>query len=90
MALDAVKAFDPEVTPTRLLRLEFQADESIEMALVWLIAHTLLYLWGIRASGKVVERFLTRASLESKISLLRETRFVNETTLIGELVEQYM
>ena len=59
----------------------------MDLPLVWLIAHTLLFMWGVRAEGKVVNQFSTRATLERRVSLLRETRFSNEATLIKELVE---
>ena len=88
--LSAVKVYDPAASPTRLLRLEFEADDSMEMPLVWLVGHTLLYLWEVRKGGKIVDLTLTRASLESKIALLRKTRFINETTLINELVKKSM
>ena len=88
--LSAVKVYDPAASPTRLLRLEFEADDSMEMPLVWLVGHTLLYLWEVRKGGKIVDLTLTRASLKRKIALLRKTRFINETTLINELDKKSM
>ena len=82
-----VKKLDPTVTPSRLIRLEFESDESTEMPMVWIIAQTLLYLWGVRADGKIASLILTRAELESKISLLRETRYHNEYNLMKEMLE---
>lgn len=90
LLLSAVKSHDPVATPSRLLRLEFETEDSMEMPLVWLISQTLLYMWGVRADGKIVDQFQTRATLESRIALLRETRFVNETTLVKVLVDQNM
>lgn len=90
LLLTLLRVVDPAATASSTLRLEFLTDESMEMPIVWIIAHTLLYLWGVRAGGKIVSRFATRASLESKISLLRETRFQNEVPLIIQLVEQSM
>ena len=76
---------DPSLSASGLLKLEFQADESQEMPLVWLAAQTLLYTWGIRASGKVVNLLTTRSVLESKINLLRETRYTIEHQLITQI-----
>ena len=90
LLLNAVRVHDPEATPERLLRFELQAEEEMEMPIVWLIAHTLMYLWGTRSNSKTAGRYQTRASLESKISLLRETRYINEATLLEELVNQSM
>ena len=86
--LSLVRHFDPSVTAAKLLRLEFESEDSSEMPLVWIISHALLYMWGVRASGKTVSLVLTRAILESKISILRETRYRNEETVISEILEQ--
>ena len=88
--LSKIAVHDPSVTPSKLLRLEFEAEPSLEMPLVWITAQTLLYMWAVRCSGKIVNYNLTRATLESKISLLRETRFGNEYALIKEVVESDM
>ena len=82
-----VREHDPAVTAAKLLRLEFECEDSVEMPLVWTIAHTLLYMWGVRASGKTVNRILTRAVIESKISILRETRYQNDHLVIKNLVD---
>ena len=86
--MNIFKLYDPTISPASLLRLEFAAEESDEMPLVWLAAHTLLYMWGVRSSGKTVGKFETRATLENKISLLRETRHKNEYELIKNIFEQ--
>ena len=88
--LATVAIYDTLVTPSKLLRLEFEAESDLEMPLVWIRAQSLLYMWGVRCSGKIVNPTLTRANLESKISLLRETRFQNQYTLIKEVVERNM
>ena len=77
---------DPGVSAAGLLKLEFQVEESREMPVVWLIAQTLLYMWGVRTNGNAVELSKTRSVLESKINLLRETRFFNEYQLISEII----
>ena len=45
---------------------------------------------GVRTNGKNVELSKTRSVLESKINLLRETRFFNEYQLISEIIEDYL
>ena len=87
--LTLVRQIDPGVTPAGLLRLEFQSEESQEMPLVWIVAHNLLYIWEIRSNGKKVNIIETRAKLEFKISLLRETRFRNQYEIIKELFEKH-
>ena len=73
LLLNMVRVHDPAVTPQKLLRLEFQCNADDEMPLVWVLSLTLLYMWSTRLGGKIVNRILTRAVLESKISILRET-----------------
>ena len=88
--ISLISNHDPLITPSKLLILDFEAEANVEMALVWVTAQTLLYMWGIRCNGKIVNPTLTRAALESKICLLRETRFRNEHTIIKEMVENYL
>ena len=64
----------------------FTAEDSTEMPLVWIISQTLLYLWVVRTSGKTANLIVTRAILESKISLLRETRHRNEHAVILDIL----
>ena len=49
--LSQISLYDPQITPTRLLRVEFEAGAVTE-ALVWVAAHTLLYCWERRSAGK--------------------------------------
>ena len=87
MMLSMVRLHDPAVTMNKLLRLKFQCEESVEMPLVWILSQTLLYMWGVRAAGKIVNSNLARADLETKISLLRETRFQNEHETLREMFD---
>jgi hypothetical protein len=85
--LSLIKKHDSTITAARLLRLEFSSDTSTEMPIIWIIAQTLLYMWGVRSSGKIVSLLTTRATLESKIFLLRETRYENEHAILSEIVK---
>ena len=85
--LETIRNHDPSVTPAGLLRLEFQEEGEQEMPLVWTAAHTLSYMWKKRATGHVVDLTLTRAMLESKINLLRETRYSNHAIIINQIVD---
>ena len=49
--LAALQVYDP----AGLLRLEFEAGEATEMPIVWVTAQTLLYIWGMRLSERVVD-----------------------------------
>ena len=84
--LSLIRRHDPTVSASKLLRLEFSCSDSAEMPLVWITAQTLLYMWGVRTGGKIVSLATTRAELESKISLLRETRYSNQQVLMAEYI----
>ena len=88
--LAAVRQHDSSVTAAGLLRLEFQDDGDKEMPLIWVAAQTLLYLWTSRVSGRVVDLYVTRSILETKVNLLRETRFTNHQILINEIIDEMM
>ena len=60
------------------------------MPLVWVAAQTLLYMWTCRTIGRVVDLYITRTVLETKVNLLRETRFSNEQILINEILDDVM
>ena len=55
-----------------------------------LTGQTLLYMWGVRQSGKVVDLIITRSILESKINLLRETRCTNEFEIIKDIFDNML
>ena len=88
--LTAIRQHEPAVTPAGLLRLELQEEGEKELPLVWITAHTLLYMWTTRASGRVVDLYLTRSMLETKVNLLRETRYANAVNLMNEILEDLM
>ena len=73
-----------------LLRFEFQEEGDKEMQLVWTAAHTLHYMRRTRSSGHIVDLFLTRSMLESKINLMRETRHSDAATIINEIFNDIM
>ena len=64
--LSLFKSVDSTVNATRLVKLDFMAERSEEMPLVWILAHTLLHVWTIRKTGKSSNIITTRAILERK------------------------
>lgn len=88
--LSAVRVYVPDITPSALLLLQFPEQGEMEMPIVWISAETLLYMWGVGQSGKVVNLFTTRSILQSKINLLRETRYSNEQVLIKEIFNRML
>ena len=82
-----MRLHDPSATAEKLVRLEFYSEDSSEMPIVWILAQTLLYMWDVRGSGKIVNLDITKSTLETKLSLLQETRFTNEQKIIREIME---
>ena len=84
--LSLIKQYDPTTSTASLIKLEFKTSGATEIPLVWLTAHTLLYIWGMRLNGKTANLIMTRANLESKVSLWRETRYSNEHLMLEEIL----
>ena len=74
--LSAVEHEVPDTTPDSLLRLELKntPDES-ELSTILFISTILLEIWDKRLRKSRIKLYETRATLEAKCLLLRETRF---------------
>ena len=83
--LSTLRLHSPGLTSAGLLRLDYAEQGDNEMPVAWFAAQTLLYMWGVRKSGRIVDLMTTRAHLESKINLLRETRHSNKQVIIREI-----
>ena len=68
----------PGLTPAGVLNLDSEELGDMEMPVVGFVTQTLLYMKGVRKSGKIVDLIITRAHLESRIKLLRETIHYNK------------
>ena len=64
--LSVIRHHDQSVTASKLIKLDFKCSDSAEMPLVWIVAQCLLYMWGVRATGKIVSLANTRAVLETE------------------------
>ena len=78
----------PGITPSQILRLELQVEQSEEMPIVWMVAQSLMNIWEARVKGKIADLYMTRADMESKVNLLRETRFNNQSLVITEMLDK--
>ena len=59
------------------------------MPIVWIVAQSLMNIWEARVKGKIADLYVTRADMESKVNLLRETRFSNQSLIITEMLEKF-
>ena len=66
----------PDITMEKIMRLEFSdLEEDMEYPAVWFTAAFLFAIWEKRTKGLRIRTYEIRAEIESKVSLLRETRF---------------
>ena len=85
--MNRLRTHQPNLSTGAALRLELLVDEDSELPLVWLTAATLLSIWDQKKASSRVQPHLTRSTLEAKVNILRETRLVNLTTILQELIE---
>ena len=85
--LQALLPYDSSATPEKILRLDFNIpDEELELPMVWLTAATLQHIWNCRLSGRRTRLYSTRAEVESRVALLRETRHRSSADKILEII----
>ena len=58
-----------------------------ETPVVWIVAHFLMNIWEARVKGKMADLFRVRSDLESKVNLLRETRYNNLSLMVAEMLQ---
>ena len=84
--LSVLHPFDPAVTSENLCRLDFEALDDSEMPLVWVASHAMAYAWKSRMKEAMADPQMTRSYLETRISLLRETRHKHHANQISLIV----
>ena len=85
--LELLRLHQPNLTTAAALRLELEVDEEVELPLVWLTAATFVSIWDQRKACTRVQPHLTRAQLEAKVNILRETRLANMAILLKDLIQ---
>ena len=78
--------YDPSVTSDKLCRLEFENLDDTEMPVVWVAAHAMAFTWQSRMKDVKTDPLMTRTFLETRISLLRETRHKHYAQQINLIV----
>ena len=86
--LNALRTFVPGLTAVEALRLDFSADPTLEMPLVFAIAVALGAIWNLRQKKIRPQHYLVRAELEARVALLRECRdYTKEADVIDTFIE---
>ena len=70
----------------RLILLNINVERDLQLPLAWLISETLNIVWNSRTEKKACTLFLTRATLEANIMLLRKTRHSKAVEKIVEIM----
>ena len=82
--LDVLRRSLPDVILEQVLRLDFdEMTEELELPVVWFSAAFLLAIWNRRCSNSRIRTYDIRAEIESKVSLLRETRFKHHVDFLN-------
>ena len=84
--METLSQYQPTISTEAALRLEFSVEDDLELPLVWITAATLLSIWEQRKVGSKVQPYLTRAQLEAKVNILRDTRLSNITHMLDNLI----
>ena len=71
LLLSQLRTYSPDLKDKQVLTLDFEMDDHLELALIWLTGNFFLSLWNQRQTGTVCP-FKIRAELEAKCRLLRE------------------
>ena len=69
-----------------VLRLQLAIEGEQELPVVWFLAAAWSTIWGYRSAGRRIELYRIRADLEAKVSLLRETRYVEAAEAISSMI----
>lgn len=80
--LNLVLQEDPLASPEKILRLEVGGGEAI----VWIVAHTLTYVWNRRLSGKISETDYCKAAILADADIMGNTKYSSYASKIKQLV----
>ena len=89
--LSAVQECLHNISPAQLLRFEMpsiSADQ--ELSIMILVSTFLMEIWERRLKKQRIRLYDTRAILEARCLLLRETRFKNQVSLLQEMLSTNM
>ena len=82
--LTAIRTDIPEITPERILLLDFRTDQMLP--LVYLSASIMSQIWNCRKENKQCNITSIRATLEASIQILRKSRFRSSATKLDAIL----
>ena len=82
--LVALRTIIPNLTPTKLLTLDFDLSEEESFPITWSIAHFLSSSWQLRAANKPIELYTIRSEMEAACRLLREESLATTSDMLNQ------
>ena len=86
--MDHLRNLNATITPSRALLLDFKIDHTLQFSVVWLAGNFLMNIWNARSDKKQIRLYKIHADLESRASLLRESRYSDNGEIILEMLHQ--
>ena len=86
LLLQALKEFDPLITPHKVLTLNFELNSELQLPITWSIATFLSSLWSARADTKKVSIYAVRSEVEAACRILRESKFKNASHTVDQVI----
>ena len=79
----------------KLVSLDFETSEAMELPLVWLLSTSLSMAWEARPSGKRLQLHTFRSEVEARIVFLKKTKWKhytlhNSAVLLEELINLHL
>ena len=87
--LRVVEEYVPNISPPAVLCLDLPGlPVDLELPIITLISTILSDIWKSRMTRSRMTLYDTRAKLEARCSLLRETRFKDQAPLLAEIINK--
>ena len=84
-AIQGLRQLVPDITPSKILTLDFDNQEEQSFSITWTIAHFLSSLWQLRVEKKAVQLIRIRSDMEASCRLLRESRLNKTSELLNQM-----
>ena len=76
------------VNKVKVLKLQLQLDNDVELPVVWFLSAAWLSIWETRKSGRRPKLYQLRSDLEAKVNMLQETRHAEAARLISIMISK--
>ena len=84
--IDILSNYQPNLTISKILTIDFEVEENLELPMVWTTSNFLSIIWDYRKDKRKCDLIRARADLEAKVSLLRKTKFKVAAETISQML----